>query len=127
MVDAAALRHPDLHFIQADVHELKIEEQFDVIILSDLVNDLWDVQAAFLNLGALANRNTRIIINFYSRVWEIPLAAAQHFELARPSLDQNWLNVEDLSDLLELADFQVIRNWAEILCPLDIPLLAPGL
>ena len=125
MVGAAALRHPDLHFIQADVHELKIEEQFDVIILSDLVNDLWDVQAAFLNLGTLANRNTRIIINFYSRVWEIPLAAAQHFELARPSLDQNWLNVEDLSDLLELADFQVIRNWAEILCPLDIPLLAP--
>ena len=89
------------------------------------MNDLWDVQAAFLNLGTLANRNTRIIINFYSRVWEIPLAAAQHFELARPSLDQNWLNVEDLSDLLELADFQVIRNWAEILCPLDIPLLAP--
>ena len=125
MVGAAASRHPDLHFIQADVHELEIKEQFDVIILSDLVNDLWDVQAAFLNLGTLANRNTRIIINLYSRVWEIPLAAAQHLELARPSLDQNWLNVEDLSDLLELADFQVIRNWAEILCPLDIPLLAP--
>ncbi len=125
MVSAAALRHPDLHFIQADVHELEFKEQFDVIILSDLVNDLWDVQAAFLNLATLANRNTRIVINLYSRVWEIPLAAAQHLELARPALDQNWLNVEDLSDLLELADFQVIRSWAEILCPLDIPLLAP--
>jgi SAM-dependent methyltransferase len=125
MISAAALRHPDLHFIQADVHELEFKEQFDVIILSDLVNDLWDVQAAFLNLATLANRNTRIVINLYSRVWEIPLAAAQHLELARPALDQNWLNVEDLSDLLELADFQVIRSWAEILCPLDVPLLAP--
>ncbi len=124
MVKAAALRHPDLHFVQADVHELKIDEQFDVIVLSDLVNDLWDVQAALSSLGKLANRNTRIIINFYSRVWEIPLAAAQHFKLARPSLDQNWLNVEDLSDLLELTDFQVIRSWAEILCPLGIPFLA---
>ena len=125
MVRAARSRHPDLHFIQADAHELELKETFDVIILSDLVNDLWDVQTALLNLASLANRNTRVIINLYSRVWELPLAATEKLELARPTLNQNWLHVEDLSDLLELADFQVIRHWTEILCPLDIPLFAP--
>ena len=32
-----------LKFIEADVHALPIEEKFDVIVLADLVNDLWDV------------------------------------------------------------------------------------
>ena len=125
MVRAAGSRHPNLHFMQADAHDLPLKGPFDIIILSDLVNDLWDVQTVLLNLASLANRNTRVIINLYSRVWELPLAATERFELARPTLDQNWLHVEDLSDLLELADFQVIRHWTEILCPLDIPLFAP--
>jgi len=125
MVRAAGSRHPNLHFIHADAHELPLDEPFDIIILSDLVNDLWDVQTALLNLASVANRNTRVIINLYSRVWELPLAATEKLELARPTLNQNWLHVEDLSDLLELADFQVIRHWTEILCPLDIPLFAP--
>ncbi len=125
MVRSAKTRHPDLSFMEADAHELTLKEQFDVIILSDLVNDLWDVQTVFLNLAPLANRNTRVIINLYSRVWELPLAATEKLELARPTLNQNWLHVEDLSDLLELADFQAIRHWTEILCPLDIPLFAP--
>ena len=44
MIDAARRRHPELRFVQADAHALNLSEKFDVIILSDLVNDLWDVQ-----------------------------------------------------------------------------------
>jgi ubiquinone/menaquinone biosynthesis C-methylase UbiE len=36
-------RHPEIEFIQADAHDLSVIKQtFDVIILSDLVNELWD-------------------------------------------------------------------------------------
>ncbi len=45
MIRRAKSRYPNLDFIQADVHDLsQIHETFDVIVLSDLVNDLWDVQ-----------------------------------------------------------------------------------
>ena len=48
MVRRAAERHPGLRFLQADAHELADSdlgrEPFDVIILSDLINDAWDVQ-----------------------------------------------------------------------------------
>jgi ubiquinone/menaquinone biosynthesis C-methylase UbiE len=43
MIGAARRRHPNLRFIHADAHALDLSEKFDVIILSDLVNDLWDV------------------------------------------------------------------------------------
>lgn len=40
MISAARRRHPSLRFVHADVHTLELPEKFDVIILSDLVNDL---------------------------------------------------------------------------------------
>ncbi|GAG39478.1 unnamed protein product, partial [marine sediment metagenome] len=45
MLKLAQQRHPNLTFIQADAHELHLNQKFDFIILSDLLNDLWDVQA----------------------------------------------------------------------------------
>lgn len=123
MVKCAAERHPGLCFIQCDAHELGLNEEFDVIILSDLVNDLWDVQAVFNEIARLASSRTRFIINTYSRLWELPLALAQRLGLARPMLPQNWLTVEDIAGLLNLADFEVIRHWSEILWPLSTRLL----
>ena len=44
MIHRARQRHPALRFIQADAHDFELDETFDVIILSDLLNDAWDVQ-----------------------------------------------------------------------------------
>lgn len=124
MLKRAARRHPQLRFISADAHELDLNEQFDVIILSDLVNDLWDVQAVFEQVRRLATPRTRIILNTYSRLWELPLGVAQRLGLGTPTLHQNWLTVEDVTGLLRLADFEVIRHEEEILWPVATPLLA---
>ena len=123
MIKRASKRYPWLRFVQADAHELSLDEQFDVIILSDLVNDLWDVQAVLERLATLAHPRTRLILNTYSRLWEVPLALAQRLGLSKPNLEQNWLTVEDTENLLNLNDFEVIRHWAEVLWPLPIPLL----
>jgi SAM-dependent methyltransferase len=123
MISQARARRPELRFIQADAHELELDETFDVIILSDLVNDLWDVQEVFSRLGPISHSRTRIIINTYSRLWEIPLSLTQRLGLAMPTLYQNWLTVEDLTNLLYLADFEVIRSWSEILCPVNAPVI----
>src|SRR5690349_8621681 len=50
MIGRARQRYPDLQFIHADAHDLPLEGTFDAIILSDLVNDLWDVQQVFERL-----------------------------------------------------------------------------
>jgi ubiquinone/menaquinone biosynthesis C-methylase UbiE len=124
MVNCAIRRHPRLEFIEADAHDFSSEETFDVIILSDLVDDLWDVQHLFAQTLKLCHSSTRVIINAYSRLWEWPLGLAQKLNLARPRLDQNWLTVQDISNLLKLANFEVIRSWTEILCPVAFPLLS---
>jgi SAM-dependent methyltransferase len=124
MVRRARQRHPQLRFMQADAHELALDEKFEVIILSDLVNDVWDVQLVLERLTPLTTPRTRLIFNMYSRLWELPLAAASALHLARPTLYQNWLTIDDITGLLHLANFEVIRAWPEILWPLPTPLLA---
>jgi SAM-dependent methyltransferase len=117
--------HPGLEFIQVDAHELSaVQGPFDYVIFSDTVNDLWDVGRAFEQIRRLCLPSTRIIINFYSGLWQFPLTIAQQLNLAAPMLPQNWLTPTDLSGMLGLAGFEVIRSWQEILWPLPLGGLA---
>ncbi len=124
MVDLAAARHPDLIFKVLDAHVAdQLGETFDFIILSDLVNDLYDVQMTLEAVKKLSHPGTRLIINVYSRMWQLPLGLAEKVNLATPNLEQSWFTVSDLASLLSLAGFEVIHNWIEMLFPLPIPLL----
>jgi SAM-dependent methyltransferase len=125
MLDRARQRHPDLHFILADVHNLsELDKPFDFIIISDLLNDIWDVQTMFEQLLRLSHSRTRLVINSYNRLWEFPLAVAENLGLAKPTLKQNWLAPPDIINLLGLTRFEVIRHFSEILLPLKIPLVS---
>jgi len=128
MLERARKSHPGLRFVFADVHDLRWDEsgewpRFDVVILSDLLNDLWDVQTVLERIMPFCTPDTRIIINNYSRLWEIPLGVAKGLRLAQPTLPQNWLQTKDVFNLLDLANFEMIRNWQEFLWPLPIPLV----
>jgi ubiquinone/menaquinone biosynthesis C-methylase UbiE len=90
LVRLAQQRHPRLTFIEADVHDLDLGRQFDAIILSDLINDLWDAQRVVEVCRRHSHPGTRLLLNFYSRVWELPRAAAERIGLAKRLLQQNW-------------------------------------
>jgi SAM-dependent methyltransferase len=125
MICRAKDKYPQLEFICADAHELSmLHEKFDIIILSDLVNDLWDVQRVFEQIEPLCQPHTRLILNFYSRLWQLPLNLAQSLKLATPNLFQNWLTREDIQSLLLLAGFEPVRMTQEILWPLPLGALA---
>jgi SAM-dependent methyltransferase len=125
MLDRARQRHPDIQFILADAHDLSaLDRPFDFILLSDLVNDVWDVQIVLEQLMRLSYSRTRLIINSYNRLWELPLTVAESLRLAKPTLRQNWLAPQDIINLLGLTQFEVIRHWSEILSPLNIPLVS---
>lgn len=124
MIELAQQRHPRLRFLQADPHNLRLEEHFDIIVLSDCLNELWDVQSVLENLVASCTPETRLIFNCYNRLWELPLNIVRWLGLATPTLYQNWLTTSDTNNLLYLTGFEVIRNWAEVLLPINILVLS---
>jgi ubiquinone/menaquinone biosynthesis C-methylase UbiE len=124
MIGRARARHPEIEFVCADAHELPADGSYDFIVLSDLVNDIWDVQEVFRQVRRLSSPGTRLVLNFYSRVWELPLGAARRLGLAKPVRAQNWLTAADVAGLLALEDFEVIRRGREVLLPLRVPPLS---
>jgi len=129
MLNIARAKHPECQFVQADVHDqvfenLAADDPFDVIILSDLINDLWDVQTVFENMRRFCHPRTRIIINFYSNLWKIPLGIVKQFGKGADLLSQNWLAQNDVINLLKLAGFDAINDRSKILLPLPWGFLA---
>ena len=96
-------------------------EQFDYIILSDLVNDLPDVQAVFERLQGVAHPRTRLVLNFFNNLWRPALHAGEKLGLKSPTLLQNWLSSDDTKNLLHLAGWEVIKTDARILWPVRTP------
>jgi ubiquinone/menaquinone biosynthesis C-methylase UbiE len=121
MLESGKQKYPSLKFVYSDVHEFSHNENFDVIILSDLVNDLWDVQKVIQNINKFCTSRTRVILNFYSRLWEFPLWFSEKLRVSKPVLLQNWLTVEDIENLLRLENFEIIRKWPEIIWPIRTP------
>jgi SAM-dependent methyltransferase len=124
MIDQARERHPHLTFIQGDAHSLPLAKPFDVVILSDLVNDLWDVEQVLHQLHGVLSPRGRVILNFHSNLWQFPAWLGRRLGLADRAQQQNWLTSEDVANLLNLTDFEVIRHWGEILLPARVPLLS---
>jgi len=132
MIHLAGTKHPSLHFIAADAQRLSVadlppelREPFDVIILSDTVNDVWDVAGLLQNMKAFCSADTRILCNFHSHLWEHPFQILQKWGLVTPRLPQNWLTPEDMTGILSLNGFEVVHSADEFLWPFAVPLVEP--
>lgn len=124
-IEQARVAFPELSFYVGDAHGLDLDEQyFDFIVLSDLLNDLWDVQAVLQEIRRYCGEQTRLVLNVHSHLWNAPLSLAQQLGLARKKLPQNWLTRHDVFNLLEISGFQVLRAWEEVLIPIYVPLLS---
>ena len=123
VIEIASMKYPDLHFKVDDVENLAINETFDYIILSDLLGNLWDAQAAISNISKLCHRQTRIIISQYNFVWEPFIKFLEFAGLKQRQPNQNWFSVMDVENLLQLENFQTINIVRKILIPAYIPVI----
>jgi SAM-dependent methyltransferase len=121
MIAMARERHPELEFRLANVEDATAVAAlgpmlFDVILLSDTIGSLEDIQQCFEQLHALCGLDTRIVLSFYSQLWEPIVRLAERLGLKMPTPLQNWLSSEDIRAFLELAGFETIkREWHQIL------------
>jgi ubiquinone/menaquinone biosynthesis C-methylase UbiE len=131
MLRNARQKHLQYHFVEADVHDLgKISLDllggpFDAIILSDLINDLWDVHEALRAIHPLCSPETRLILNFHNSLWEKPANCLQKMGAMTPRLEQNWLRFSDVENIIRLAGFEVIQSFNDFLWPWNTKLFEP--
>jgi SAM-dependent methyltransferase len=120
MIEVARREQPHLEFKVGDAEEAAFIDglggPFDVIVLSDTIGYLDDCQATLAQLHRLCTADTRIIVCYYSRMWNPVLALARALGQQMPVVELNSLATEDIENMLELAEFEVVkREWRQLL------------
>src|ERR1700743_352111 len=113
--------HPDLYFVLGDVEDpatlTSIEGPFDYIVIADTIGLFEDIDATLRLVHHLCTPSTRLIISYYSHLWEpiLKLAEALHLRAKQPTI--NFIATADFLNLMDLADFEVIGPEQRQLMP----------
>lgn len=102
---------------------LELDRTFDVIIVSETVNEAADVQALFASLHKVSRPDTRLIVNYYNNLWRPVLSMLTSMGLKAKRPLMNWLSTGDLHNLLNLAGWETVTHQPRILWPATTPLL----
>jgi SAM-dependent methyltransferase len=97
---------------------------FDTILLVNVVTHLTDVQATLEALHAVSHSRTRVLVYSYSRLWQPWLRLAELLGMKYRQPPESWLPPEEIKVMLSLADFELVRDDAQLVCPVHVPLLA---
>lgn len=124
MIEIAKKNFENIRFEVMDASSLKFDEKFDVIIISNVVGFLPDLQMVFENLLKVSHSKTKIIVSYYSKLWEPVLKFGEKIGLKTKTPQQNWLTLQDLNNLFYLSGFDVYRNSRRMIFPVYIPLLS---
>ena len=124
MVEIAQKKFPHLQFETGDLENLQIEEKFDYVVLVETIGHVDDIQSAFKELHKVCKPETRVIIVYYNYLWEPALKFAEAVGLRMKQPLQHWLPLDDISNLLYLNDFEVVKKGYRFLLPVYIPLVS---
>ncbi len=124
--------HPDFTF-----HELAAEDvarlphspdgsprTFDVIILSGVMHQLYDLHTALEALRSVCHDRTRILITTFSRLWHPVIRASELARWKARVPDESWLPPYEVAGLLRQCDFDIISQKPSVLLPLPVPLVS---
>ena len=124
MIDQAKRLHPDLQFKVGDVEDpefiASLPGPFDIILIVDTIGALDDCQATMESLHQLCTRETRLIVTYYSHLWEPLILLAEWIGWRSKQPLQNILSRADIRSLVELADFEFIKSESRLLSPLHL-------
>lgn len=124
MIEKASAQFPNIEFHVMNAESITLNEKFDVIILSNLIGWLNDVEKCFMELKKLCHPKTRIIVTYYNTVWEPLIKFAEFIGIKKKTPLQNWLTRGDIINLLNLQDFDVYRHNRDMLIPYNIPVIS---
>jgi ubiquinone/menaquinone biosynthesis C-methylase UbiE len=114
-------RHPGLNFVLGDAEDpatlASIEGPFDYIVIADTIGMFEDIDGTLALVHHLCAPSTRIIISYYSHLWEPILKLAEALGLRRKQPKINFIATTDFLNLMELADFEVISTEQRQLLP----------
>ena len=117
-------KNPQLHFHAGDAQTMRLTGTYDYVVMSDLIDTLEDVLPALQNARKVMDSRSRIVLTHYNHLWEPVVRAAETLGFKERAPRHNWLTATDVDNLLNLADFEVVRRGRRMLLPVNVPVMS---
>ncbi len=121
MIAVAKADHPEYEFIAADLQDpvtlSGLGDAFDYVVIPDTLGFLYDCEAFIDQLAQVCGDQTRIVITYFSHLWEPVLSLAEALSLRMPHPLLNWLSMDDIVNSLEMSDFERVHLERRLLVP----------
>jgi hypothetical protein len=101
-----------MNFFQRAYHQdlEKVYKKFSGIIFDNVIGEISDLQNYFEKVRKEIPSDTKILISYHNPLWEPALSLASKLGLRKNLVNQNWLDQEDLANILTLSGFEVITT-----------------
>jgi ubiquinone/menaquinone biosynthesis C-methylase UbiE len=119
-------RHKDknIEFLVMDANNITLSGTYDLVILSNLIGVVDDIERVFEQVRKVCHPNTKVIVQYYNSFWEPVIKFLELIGLKKKTPLQNWLNSRDINNLLYVSGFDVYRNTKRLIFPFYVPLLS---
>lgn len=119
-------KHPDFNFFSdlTSLENSELNQKFDYIIISNVIMETDDIQIFLQDIKKFCDSHTRLVLDWYSTLWEPILNITQKLGLRRPTDIKNWVSVYDVSNFLYLSGFDIVTSGKQILFPKYIPVIS---
>ena len=104
--------------------KITVRGKYDYIIADNSISNTRDIQKYFQRIRGLCKKDSRLIITYYNHLWEPILKFASVLGLRKTLPEQNWVDNNDIENLLTLAGFETITTQKRLLIPVLIPFLS---
>ncbi len=124
VVAEAKAAHSNLEFRLGDAEDATVVASlpgpFDVILIVDTVGFLDDVQGLFESLHPLCARETRLIVAYYSHLWQPLLRLAEVLGLRMRQPETNAMSPSDVRAIGALGRFDPVKTEIRLLSPFRV-------
>jgi len=119
-------KHADkqIEFLLMDANNIQLEQTYDLIIISNLIGFVDDIQHVFEEVKKCCHPNTKVIVQYYNSIWEPLIKLSETLGLKQKTPTQNWLSTRDINNLLYVSGFDVYRNNKRLIFPFYVPVLS---
>ncbi len=130
-IDSVSVEEARRHYPHLTFHETAVEDlsslnlpQFDYVICSGVLQELYDLHTALQAVRPLCHARTRIVFCTYSRLWTPLLRIAEFLGRKFATPDESWLPRDELINLLKLNGMEVVRQMPAVIAPLGVPFIS---
>jgi hypothetical protein len=124
MIEIAIRKYPRINFIKSMIEDYEPGIKFDYVIISNLLEHIFDLYDFFNVLRPKISPSTKLIITGINPIWEPLMRLATSLRMRTPIQMKNFVTCKDIENILCVSGYEVIESGYRVFFPKKAPFIS---